>query len=307
MKIHRPHILFFLLIAGLSVNRLMAQTSVRVSADKTQILIGEQIRLTLEADIPENEAIGFFNPDSIAHFEILSKGKVDTSNTSKGTVLKGVITLTSFDSGHWVIPPLLLRDSIYTDSIPVDVGYTEFDVQKPYNDIKDIIDAGEEKKESPLQWWYFAIAAVVLVAIGWLVFRKKPKPAPVTVAPDDPLTEAMKALNTLDADRMRKDLFYSGLVNIFRVYVLRRRGIESMHQTTGDLVRQIRVVGLAGEQYERLSAALGFADLVKFARFDASDQQAGESLEDIKNSIRQIEELTLAMQPAVPENKTGGA
>ncbi|RYY53933.1 MAG: hypothetical protein EOO09_16190 [Chitinophagaceae bacterium] len=305
---HRPHILLLLLVSGLAAKPLLAQTSVKISADRTQILIGEQIRLTLEADIPENEAIGFFNPDSLAHFEIISKGKVDTSNTSKGTVLKGVITITSFDSGHWVIPRLLLRDSIYTDSIPVDVGYTPFDTQKPYNDIKEIVAAEKEKPETGLKWWYFAIAAVVLLVIGWLLFRRKPKPAPVAVKQDDPLTQAMRDLDALDAARMPKDLFYSGLVNVFRVYVQRRRGIESMQQTTGDLVQQLRVIGLPEADYDRLAAALQFSDLVKFARFDASTAEATDSQLVVRNNIRLIEELTAASLPvAVPDTKMGGA
>ncbi len=46
-----------------------AQTTiVRASVDKNNILIGEQINLVLEADIPENQPIGFFAVDSIAHF-----------------------------------------------------------------------------------------------------------------------------------------------------------------------------------------------------------------------------------------------
>ncbi len=36
------------------------KTAVKATVDKSKILIGEPIRLQLEADIPENEAIRFF-------------------------------------------------------------------------------------------------------------------------------------------------------------------------------------------------------------------------------------------------------
>ena len=131
----------------MGVMPVAGQTTVRIVADRTRILIGEPVKLTLEADIPENEPIRFFQPDSIPHFEILRRDKTDTVNTSKGTVLKGAIYITSFDSGRWVIPPILLRDTIYTDSLTIDVGHTPFDVSKPYNDIKEIIDAEAKKEE----------------------------------------------------------------------------------------------------------------------------------------------------------------
>ena len=50
--------------------------------------------------------IRFFQLDSLPHFEFLNKQKIDTTNTGTGTVLSQVIRITSFDSGHWVIPSL---------------------------------------------------------------------------------------------------------------------------------------------------------------------------------------------------------
>ena len=47
------------------------QTTVKATVDKNKILIGEHIRLRLEADIPESELIQFFTIDTLPHFEIL--------------------------------------------------------------------------------------------------------------------------------------------------------------------------------------------------------------------------------------------
>ena len=58
---------FFTLLAA-----AQSKTTVKASIDRSQILIGEPIRLTLEADIPEHEAIRFFHTDSIPHFEFLN-------------------------------------------------------------------------------------------------------------------------------------------------------------------------------------------------------------------------------------------
>jgi hypothetical protein len=140
--------IFFLAAVFFSVP-VIAQNRTTVSAkvDRSTILIGEPILLTLEVDVPENEAIRFFALDSLPHFEFLSREKIDTSNTGSGTVLSQVIRITSFDSGHWVIPAFVLIDSIQTDTIPVDVGFSPFDPQQPYHDVKDIIEVNPEQKK----------------------------------------------------------------------------------------------------------------------------------------------------------------
>src|SRR3979409_1750558 len=95
---------FLPLLLAVIVVTAQSKTTVKASVDRNKILIGEHIQLTLEADIPENELIHFFIIDSLPHFEILSKPKIDTTNTHDGTRLRQIISITSFDSGHWVIP-----------------------------------------------------------------------------------------------------------------------------------------------------------------------------------------------------------
>src|SRR5687767_3286899 len=142
------------------------KTTVRATIDRSQILIGEPIQLRIEADIPESQPISFFLVDSIPHFEFLSVEKIDTTNTTNGTVLSQLLRITSFDSGHWVIPSFVLYGKIGTDSIPVDVGYTPFDTSRPYHDIKDIIEVNPaEEKKKPDQWMYPAAAALLLLII----------------------------------------------------------------------------------------------------------------------------------------------
>ena len=110
--------------------------------------MASQLQLTLEVDVPENEPIRFFQLDSLPHFEFLNIQEIDTVNTGSGTVLTQVIHITSFDSGHWVIPSLSIGENVATDSIPVDVGFSPFNPDQPYHDIKEIIEVTpEERKE----------------------------------------------------------------------------------------------------------------------------------------------------------------
>jgi len=272
-------------------------TTVRASVDRNNILIGEQINLVLEADIPENEPISFFEVDSIEHFEFLLKGKIDTANTSKGTELKQLFRLTSFDSGRWVIPAYSLAhsDNLRTDSIVINVGFMAMDTAKDYNDIKEIIEIEAEKKQD-WTWYYVGGGALLLALLIYLLTRKKKKKAieeATAAQAPDPFRDAMENLEQLrQADYPGKgDIkkYYTQLTEIFRTYVEKRKGIHSLQQTTDDLVMQLRSVDLNKEQYNQLSQVLRLSDFVKFAKYEPTDTDNKNVFDTIKKSIEEIE------------------
>lgn len=267
--------------------------TVNASADKQQIVIGERIKFTLEVNVPENQPIRFFQLDTLPHFEFLSKEKIDTSDTGNGTVLSQVIHITSFDSGHWVIPSLVLTGDIITDSIPVDVGYTNADPQKSYNDIKDIIEVEAEEKKDDYKWWYIAAGSLVLLIILlWLLLRKKKKPVVQPVVQTiDPYKEAIAQLELLLKEKPDAKQYYSRLTDIFRFYVFAKKGIHSMQKTTDDLVVQLKSLEIPKEQFEQLSQSLRTSDFVKFAKYIPSEEDDKNSFHVIKRSIDHIEQM----------------
>lgn len=268
------------------------KTVVKAVIDKSKILIGEPLRLTLEADIPEHEAIRFFQFDSIPHFEFLGRPKIDTSNTGRGTLLKQVLTLTSFDSGHWVIPAFLLTGDIRTDSIPIDVVFSPFDPAQPYHDVKDIIEVNPQEEKKEIKWWYFVAAAVALLLLIILLFRKKKKPVVAVVAePADPYKDAILELQKLQAEKPETKQYYSRLVDIFRVYVSAKKGIHSLQATTDDLVRQLKGLGIRNDEFDKLSSTLRQSDFVKYAKYIPSAEDDKNNFENISRSIQQIEQL----------------
>ena len=236
----------------------------------------------------------FSKLDSLPHFEFLDQQKIDTSNTGSGTVLSQVIKITSFDSGHWVIPSLVLGENIVTDSIPIDVGFSPFNPEQPYHDIKEIIEVTpEEKKEKP-QWWYLLAGAALLLIILVLIFRKKKKPVVTVVEPPvDPYKEAMTQLEKLQKEKPEAKQYYSKLVDIFRIYVLNKTGIHSLQNTTDDLVSQLRELKIPKEQFEKLSQSLRLSDFVKFAKYIPSAEDDKNSFDTINWSIQKIEQLMI--------------
>jgi hypothetical protein len=296
---HKILSLFSLLLFAI-VSHSQNKTAIRANVDKNHIVIGEQIRLNLEADFPKHEPMRFFSIDSIPHFEILERKKMDTVDNEEGIKLSQTLTLTSFDSGHWVIPRLELPGDkpIFTDSIPLDIGFSPFDPNQDYHDIKDVIDVQVQKKKKE-DWYWYVIASVVLVAaaITYLLLSKKKKPAASNAPPIDPFTEAKTELEKLRRENLAPKLFYTRLVDIFRLYVLRRKEIASLQKTTDDLVVQLRSLKLPENDFNKLAQVLRMSDFVKFAKYEPSQEDREESFNIIKGSIDAIQKPPMEIKP----------
>ena len=285
--------LFFAIVSH-SQNKI----SIKANVDKNHIVIGEQIHLSVEADFPLHEPMRFFLIDSIPHFEILDRRKIDTVDNSEGIKLYQVLTLTSFDSGHWVIPQLELPGDkpLLTDSIPLDIGFSPFDPNQDYHDIKDVVDVLAQKKKKE-DWYWYVIASVVLgAAIIYLLARKKKEPTGSKAPLIDPFTEAKQELEKLRRENLPAKIFYTRLVDIFRLYVLRRKEIASLQKTTDDLVVQLRSLRLPENDFNKLAQVLRMSDFVKFAKYEPSDTDRQESFKIIKSSIEAIQKLPMEIK-----------
>ncbi|HKZ65984.1 MAG TPA: LPXTG cell wall anchor domain-containing protein [Chitinophagaceae bacterium] len=277
---------FFSLLAA-----AQSKTTVKATIDRSQILIGEPVRLTLEADIPEHEAIRFFQYDSIPHFEFLNKQKIDTSNTGSGTVLTQIIQITSWDSGHWVIPSFRLGENIATDTLPIDVGFSPFNPEQPYHDTKDIIEVTPEEEKEKERWWYIVGGAVLLLLLLIFLLKKKKKPVvPVVEQPLDPYRDAIKQLEKLQREKPETKQYYSRLVDIFKEYIAAKKGIHSLQATTYDLVAQLKGLNMPADQFDELARSLSLSDFVKFAKYIPSTEDDKNVLTIIYRSIQQIEQ-----------------
>lgn len=288
--VHKAALFFFFFFCFVFC---FSQTPVKVKAniDRNSILIGERIRLTLEADIPENQPIRFFTIDTIDHFEFLERGKIDTINTISGTMLRQQLLLTSFDSGIWVIPSYALdrQNEIKTDSFIINVGFTPFDTAQAYHDIKDIIGVEVEKKKENY-WLYVAAGAVfILVMVYLLTRRKKPKATVEKIV--DPFEEAMQQLDALQKQNLPIKEYYTRLTEIFRTYMTKRKNISSLQKTTDELVTQLRTLHMDPEDYQKLANVLRLCDFVKFAKYQPGTEDARIALSLIKNSIQSIEKI----------------
>ncbi|MBK8786448.1 MAG: hypothetical protein IPN43_08125 [Chitinophagaceae bacterium] len=269
--------------------------------DRKDILIGEQIKLTLKAPM-DGLTKWIVLPDSIPHFEIVEAAKPDTVNfKDKSKAIQQTITITSFDSGSWTFPALPVEFAglpgdapriVNTDPFYVNVSYAPADSTNQLRDIKPIIIVSV----FDFFWLYIAGGVLLLLLITFLLYRyfnKKKKDAPaIPVSKLSPFDEAMAALKNLGQfnlqDAAEIKLYHIKLAAIFKNYLGRKQGKNLFNKTTGDLLISMKEVNLPPDNISELATALRCTDAVKFAKYlPLSDQS-----EDSKQKIAEIIKLT---------------
>lgn len=294
MKKYIQHIVlqtFFILIASLT----FAQEGVSVSAktNKDKIIIGEPIELTLEARIPTSMPSLWFGLDSIPHFEVIEKGKIDTLEDGN---YRQTVIVTSFDSGPQMIAPLSLDlsgRSYLTDSLPVMVSYSAFDPKKDYHDIKDIIEVEAVRKDY-LQYILPVSAAILLLILLIWYLSKKTKKAPAAVASFvnlSPYEEAIKSLEELKKQALSEKSYYTGLNDIMRWFIYRKSRVATMQKTNEEFILQLDRLSLPHEDFIALAQVLRMADAVKFAKYIPAEGENEKSYQVIRKSIEQLNNI----------------
>lgn len=271
---------------------------VESSVEKDTVLLGEVFRYRIQVQLPLEMEMALQFPDSIPHFEFAQKPVIDSSDEKGAKNIKMIYYLSSFDSGHWVIPSWQLAPGLSTDTIGVNVVFSPFDPEQPYHDIKDIIEVKEKRKQA--WWWLAAGAALLLALIAFYFFRKKRQALPPQkpVLPGDPYAEAIRQLEALQQERPGAKEYHTRLVTVFRSYLFRRTGILSLQQTTDDLLLQLKDAGLPVELFNSLAQSLRLSDFVKFARFHSAAADDENCYRQIKSAIQFIEESRKAAAAA---------
>ena len=297
--------IFFFVACLFSVQSIIAQLpAVKTSVDKKNILIGEQLQYKVETSMPDNSfrLTWFSLPDSFGNFVIVSKNKIDSTIANGTLMFSQELTLTSFDSGRSVIPPLTLTaepldaDSSYnlfTDTIPINVSFSPLDSVKTFHDIKDII---EVKKEWP--WWIWLLMGIGFLIIIFLiiflvkVFRKKERPPDLFNAKLAPFDEAIKALNDLEQEQLLQKNevkeYHTRLSEIFKRYITRKTNIYKLHLTSDEILMELNEYGLKKEMVSAFANSLRMNNAVKFAKYIPPYAESEESLIQTKEMIKQI-------------------
>ena len=305
---HKPLVIIIFLLGSVLIaqNNLAQAPSIKTTVDKNNILIGEQFHYKVSTSMPDNTyRLSWFNmPDTLGHFQVVRENKIDSSYLNGNLNFSQDITITSFDSGRQVIPPLALNmetlqgDSSFnllTDSIPIQVSFSPMDSVRTFHDIKSII---EVKKE--WAWWWWAILGVAIILLFFWIrflikfFKKKNAPE-LFKSKLSPYDEAMQSLNDLEKEQLLQQnevkAYHTRLTDIFKHYVSRRTGTYKMHLTSDEMLMDLDEYNLGKEKLTAFANCLRMSNAVKFAKYIPANYESEKCLQEVRYMITEINKI----------------
>jgi hypothetical protein len=312
MHYKRQIILFFLIL--LLAGRSFAQVSAVATLDTTSILIGDQINLAVSVTCPKEALVVFpqVGDTIISKIEVIRKSKVDTVVTATQGGMKTLfqkITITSFDSGYFAIPPFTILyknpgDAEYqgaeTEPLLLEVRTVQVDMSKEIKDIKDPLKAPVTFKE--LLPWILAFLALCLIIWGIIYYMKKRKKAEPLIQlrrkPElPPHVVALDALESLRAKKLwqsgRIKEYHTELTEIIRTYIENKFHIRAIEMVTEEILESIDHTVTSIETRIKLRDMLQLSDLVKFAKErplpDEEEKTLNYAIDFVRDTINFIE------------------
>jgi hypothetical protein len=279
-------LIFLMLLWGVPQYGFAQQIKATATLDSLQILIGDQVNLTLELEKPENLTMDFpILAENISEYiEILRQSPIDTTILENNAIrLVQSFLITSFDSGEHRIPPFWFRlhlddriDSIASNELFLKVYTMEIDTTRGPTDIKMPYGAPLTLKEVTPWILGILLLAGILFFIFYYISRRK-RNLPVFVLPSKPKEPAhVVALRNLDRikddklwqrDKIKE--YYSQVTDVLRTYIEERFAIPALEYTTDETIRAFMARGslVSAKSMSNLSQILSLADLVKFAKY----------------------------------------
>jgi hypothetical protein len=257
------------------------------SFDTSRILIGDQIKFKIIVDQPTGLRLSlpFFKDTLCKNIEIISGPVIDSSSQDGRTKIIGKYLITSFDSGHYQVPPVFAElknengiKRFYSDYsqlevfrvkvAPPDTTTKIYDIIKPY---RAPVTIGEI-----LPWALLAVllGALVLAAIKFIPKLRNSKTGIETFIESDPAhVIAFRDLERLREERLWQKgeikNYYTRLTEILRLYLENRFRVFSLELTTAETLEALIKTGFKKDgSYNMLKTILTGADLVKFAKFN---------------------------------------
>ncbi len=292
--------------------------------DSTQLWIGDQTGLHLEATASEGEQIAFpvFNQKIQDGIEVVEQGKIDTTQTPDGrTVYHQDLVVTSFKDSLFYIQPLpfvVNGDTMRTNSLSLNVIQPfEMDTTDAITDIKPVM--------KPKIWWWgifrWVLLAILIagLAVGgyflgkWLKRVLKKEEAepidPETLRPCDEV--ALEKLDKIKEEKVwqtgEHKKYFSELTFVIREYIGRRYDVHSTEKTSDDTLAAMKPILVAEDRkdlYLKLESMLRLADLVKFAKWSPMPDESEVSLASAYTFVKETAPAPETTEQSNEENSS---
>ena len=269
--------------------------------ERDSVLIADQIRYGFDLQqVEEGTRFGFpqIKDTLMTNIRIVENWSMDTLKVKKQKKgmpsllnLRAGITVTSFDEGIYILPPLAVQrlskegvvDTLVFDSQRLEVKTMPVDTAtfQPH-DIKGQMTYPVTFREVA-PWIAGALVFAGLVALAvWLIVRYRRRNDPEYIHKDPPHIVALRKLDKYRGNAMwvpeKQKGFYSGITDALREYISERYGISAMEMTTAEIFEDMKATDAPKELLGELKELFERADFVKFAKFVASDEDNASTL-----------------------------
>ena len=262
--------------------------------DTTHIRIGEQFNYEIIVDETKDVRFPKFESDSLNRIGVVTSHKIDSL---KNQLIKKY-TLTSFDSGRYVLPAqeIYIRDKrfltdqvlIYVATVPVDT------IKQPMYHIKEIQNEPYLFSDYLNYFWGLIALLIVIGVILYFVLRDKPTEEEIIsrIPPFDAAKMRLKELDNKELISQNKiKPYYVELTDIVRTFIEREMNIPALESTTDELMETIvdfngsSHLNIPSETLFKLKKLLQEADLVKFAKSKPLQNEIALHREDAEGII----------------------
>jgi hypothetical protein len=297
----------------------------RSRVDRAIATTGDVITYTVTVDYDPAYEVEIPEPGAeIAGFRIIDVGREDPRDEGGRTVEERWYKLRADLVGSYVLPPVAVtyRPRPEEGAEPAEeAGAQTVETSEIFIEVESVLPEDGEvtdirdlkplhRIERPVPWWWFAAggAAVLLLLAAYLLWRRGKKPA---VVPPRPAHEvAFEALARLrqtdfeDPEAMRR--FHFEISEVVRAYVEGRFALNATDLTTEEIFAHLgEIAELDGQSDQRLRRFLTATDQVKFAAYEPSGEEIGETYEGALSFVEATRERPAGELAAetVPEEK----
>ncbi|HMQ60539.1 MAG TPA: VWA domain-containing protein [Flavilitoribacter sp.] len=305
----------FLSVLCLWLSAGFGQATITAALDSSRILIGDQVRLHFDISLDKNAKlfdIGFSVIDSVKGLEVLDSTNLLQTPSQNDQLFSKDFRLTSFDSGYYRIPPVIVQylyngDTSRVQSNELALQVRTIPVESDTTGVMPIKPILTEpvKFRDFLPYLIIGIAGLLIGLTVFLIIynsrRQKMKLPPPLPPPHE---IALGKLHNLEKAQLwqKGELknYYSQLTYIIREYVEGRFKVPAPELTTEETLAQLQKQALSNDRMDAVSRLLQSADLVKFAKAEPGVSLHTEFLKDAVDFVQATKEEAVPMpeQPA---------
>lgn len=264
------------LIGFLFITQSQAQQPVQTVVDRSEILMGEEVKLGITIDAAATDLIVFPEQQKLGALEVIESYPIDTIRENDRLRLFKQYGITQWDSGDYYVPRLTIIKNdlrILTDSVLIKVREVQVDTAKQKMfDIKAAIDIPDTR---PTDWswlWWLLLLIPVGIVVYMLTRKREQKTYEETLQPYEWTRYRLSKMDDkqLIENKQPKE-YYTELTYIIRKYIDSKVYGHALESTTGQLLAELKTVmaergmNITATTENRLKEILERADLVKFA------------------------------------------